>query len=128
MKLRLFGDSVRVRVRKPDIQALVSDGFIEKSLRTGAGTADVFAYRLELVETPGWELRSLPRGISISIPQAVANQWAATETVGISFTAPWGVRVLIEKDFPCLEPRPGETEDGTFARPEGEPIRCTANV
>ncbi len=127
MKLRFFGSSIRFRVRKQDIRMLVSDGFVEKSVRVGPMPEDVLAYRLEVIEDASWVLRPLSRGLAVCIPQALANQWADSAEVGLSFTAPWGVRVLIEKDFPCLEPSSGESDEGTFARPAGEPVQCTAN-
>jgi hypothetical protein len=127
VKLRLFGETIRFRVRKPDIVALMAEGFVERSVRVGPAEGDVIAYRLELVEEATWDLRSLVRGLAVAIPNAVANRWAESDAVGISFTSEWGSRVVIEKDFPCLEPRPGETDEGSFARPKGEPVQCAAN-
>lgn len=51
------------------------------------------------------------------VPAEDARRWASGDAVGLSYTLPEGTRLLVEKDWACLEPVPGESDDDTFARP-----------
>ncbi len=128
MKLRLFKDSVRFRVRRPDLERLVSSGEVVHSVRTGADDAHRLEYRLVSADVPGPVLEPLPSGLCVRLPSADVGRWAAGPETGIEFRTPWGVRVLVEKDFPCMEPRIDEGNEGTFDRPISESGTCNADA
>ena len=127
VKLRLFKDSIRFRVRRPDLAELLSKGSIEHGVRIGPGEADLLTYRLRTVPDGEHAVTPLGLGLEVRIPEAAARDWAESSAVGIGFTTPWGSRVLVEKDFPCLEPRPGEGNEGAFPRPVDVPPTCSAD-
>jgi hypothetical protein len=128
VKLRLFRDSIRFRVRRPDLEALCSAGCVEHVVRIGPEPADLFTYRLRVVALPDWSVARSGLGLTVDIPAEAVRRWTASAEVGLSHTAPWGVRVMVEKDFPCMEPRPGEGNEGTFPRPSGTLPACTAGA
>jgi hypothetical protein len=125
MKLRLFNDSVRVRVRRPDVRTLMESGRVEHEVVVGPEAADRLTYSLALGNV--WRLEPHRAGLSVTIPREDAEAWADSGRIGLGFTAPWGTRVLVEKDFPCMEPRPDEADEGTYPRAVGMPGSCPAD-
>lgn len=62
--------------------------------------------------------------IKITVPRDLAKQWGTSAQVGMSHEQRLGpdatLSILIEKDFRCLSPRPGEDESDNFANPGHE--------
>jgi len=59
--------------------------------------------------------------ITIFLPQAAADEWVATDRVGIEGSQSLGdgrhLNILVEKDFACLDRRPGDEDLNAFAHP-----------
>ncbi|AMV36150.1 DUF7009 family protein [Planctomyces sp. SH-PL62] len=120
MKLRLKGNSIRVRLDRQDIQRLADDGRVEEALRFGPGRA--FAYAVEAGPAP----RERPTAdfdegrLTIRLDRADVDSWIAGDRVGFTHEqAVEGsvVRILLEKDFACLERPAGEEADDRHAFP-----------
>ncbi len=104
MKLRFDHHSLRLRVRKSDVEKLSTDGFVEERVQFPQGT---LVYRLEI----GAEAQPISAvmevdTIRVSIPADQASEWINSEIVGIYGSLPTDVdkkmlEILIEKDFPC---------------------------
>lgn len=66
--------------------------------------------------------------VRVVIPTSMVQSWAQGNQVGMEENEPLGdgskLRVLIEKDFRCLEPRPGEDETDNFAHPVEASVEC----
>jgi hypothetical protein len=60
--------------------------------------------------------------ITVRLPESVVRAWANTEQVSIAdeLLLDDGERltILVEKDFACLAPRPGEDESDMYRHPE----------
>jgi hypothetical protein len=112
MKLRLEGNSIRLRVRKSDINTLQKNGAITETLTFPNG--DVFQYQLAIKNTAlDIESQLISNILTVSIPLSIATDWMQTDAVGIEKTLPNGLFILIEKDFPCTD-RPWEDTSDTF--------------
>ena len=120
VKLRLNEDSIRFRLRQSDVQALLVAGWAESSVAL-SGLALGFGLRLREGEA---DVTLEGSRLTVFVPVADAQRWASAETVGLEYILRSGTRLLVEKDFACLEPRPGESNEGTFARPVSEPPSC----
>jgi hypothetical protein len=120
MKLRIHEESVRVRLTQSEVARLAAGQSVEQTttfapstqlvsaVRTASGVANVHA--------------TFEDGcITLWIPATRAREWALSEEVGIYATADTGdgrvLSLLIEKDFQCLHPKRGETEDDAFPNP-----------
>jgi hypothetical protein len=61
------------------------------------------------------------REIVVALPKAMADAWVASEAVGLAAEQSLGsdrtLALLIEKDFKCLQPRPGEESYDGFPNP-----------
>ena len=126
MKIRIKGNSIRLRLSQGDVAEFARNGKVEERTEFG-GSSQSFVY--SIVAESGAEKISarFENGrISISVPQAVAENWRQTEEDGISGEQelPTGktLRILIEKDFACLAPRAGEDETDNFPHPESDKI------
>jgi hypothetical protein len=119
MKIRIRGDSLRLRLSQSDVRALDREGSVGDELHFPAGTA----LGCELRVTDGTDALDAALGdhtILITIPRAWARKLIDTDEVGVrSEVALEGGRtlvLLVEKDFRCLVPRDGEEDSDGFDR------------
>ena len=116
MKLRLKGNSIRLRLTRRELGQLASEGAVEESVEFGK-SGRKFVYALEAareVDTIRAEYED--DRLLVIVPARQACQWADSEEVGIQ-TDIDGLHVLVEKDFACLKPRQGEDEADMFPNP-----------
>jgi hypothetical protein len=99
MKLRFDAHSLRLRLSQPEIALLQESGRIENHVTFAP--AETLVYSIEL--GPVSELTATYAGgcIRVILPSAVARQWIESEEAGIEGDSST-LKVLIEKDFPCL--------------------------
>jgi hypothetical protein len=119
MKLRIRGNSVRLRVSQSEVKALAERGYTEDCTRFAPGVE--LTYRLAVV--PAGAVRALLTGstVEVGIPRAELERWLAPSEVTIRAEQPIGsgerLSILVEKDFECLEPREGEDASDLFPNP-----------
>ena len=120
MKLRIRGNSLRLRLTKTEVADLASIGFIEERTQLGATPDSALVYRLELSETVSQPTTTFHGScICIQLPAAEGRTWAYSNTVGVYGKEPWGLKLALEKDFKCLDPRRDEDESDAFEHPGG---------
>ena len=111
MKLRIKGNSIRLRLLRSEVERFSAEGTITEEARFGA---DGLKYSLVVSDTADSIYAKFERGeISVVIPKGAARQWATTETVGLETEQPIGadqtLAILIEKDFECID-RPDDPD------------------
>jgi hypothetical protein len=120
MKLRLEGNSIRVRLDRRDIERLFEEGHVDDAVRFGPGLA--FSYAVETGPAP----RERPRVsytdgcLTIQIDPVDVEEWLSGDRVGFDHlqdVEEGVVRVLVEKDFACIERPLGEEADDAYAFP-----------
>src|SRR5579863_10139861 len=104
MKLRIHGNSLRLRLNQGEVAQFSKTGFVEDSIQFGQGAS--FAYALESLSSLRAPQALYANGfLRIQVPGAEATEWACSDRVGISGDQPLesGQRlsILIEKDFQC---------------------------
>ena len=122
MKLRIRGNSIRLRLLRAEVDALGRKESIVETTRLGPGSDDKLSYSLKTRTQEAriqshWNQGCLQVTISPELAQALAH----TEEVSISEKIDFGqevLTVLIEKDFKCLTARPGEDETDNFENPQ----------
>jgi hypothetical protein len=121
MKLRLQSNSIRLRLKRGEVEQLAKTGCVEEKIIMGGGSEETFHYVLEsshAVATPQAHLKK--NGILVQVPAEAVSRWAAGDEVGIEAILPAGDRgklqVLIEKDFACLNGTEEQNAD-TFPNP-----------
>ena len=120
MKLRLQGNSLRLRLRQGEVRRLVENGSVEE--RTEFKPVG-FVYALSVADAETVSASFEANRIVVSVPRAVAREWATSDQVGIeaSQRTPSGdvLRLLVEKDFECIDAPPGESQEDAFPNPRG---------
>lgn len=121
MKLRIRGNSIRLRLLKSEVARLAESGEVSESTDFGGGAK--LTYRLIVDSQAGDVAASFASGvISVNLPAAVAEEWAANdEQVGIEAEID-GLSILIEKDFACLTREDDPDNLDAFPNPE---LVCT---
>lgn len=124
MKLRIKGNSLRLRITRPELNRLIDEGRIEESISFAADDRSRLTYSLEHTATASAPtVRYVPPSLEVRIPTAQAQKWALGEDVGISAAIELGPRgsldLLIEKDFACMHGNDEENRDA-FPNPNAE--------
>jgi len=109
VKLRILGNSIRLRLARNEVERVAGLGAVEDSVRFGPG--EMLRYRLEAGDAPA--ARFTGDSLVVRLPQAEIAGWAGSEeAVSLRAEQPIGagetLSLLVEKDFECLVPR----EDG----------------
>src|SRR5208337_4910025 len=100
MKLRIHGNSLRLRLSQSEVAQFSKTGFVEDSLQLAPGSN--FAYTLESSSSISAPQASYQNGwLRIQVPTAAATEWFTTDRVGISADQPLEsgkhLSILIEK-------------------------------
>src|SRR5690606_27616428 len=118
MKLRIHKNSIRLRLSIADVDEIAKGNPVHEHLEFGEGSANCFDYSLVPEEgIAGIRVIYSPGRLIVSLPKSMADNWATTDLVGLQNDPDGKVSVLIEKDFQCLQKRPGEDESKYFPNP-----------
>ncbi len=106
MKIRIKGNSVRLRLTKTDIANFGEKGVLTESTEFAGG--NMFSYSIQQKEgIEVLEASFVNNTIIVWVPLAIAKEWIQTEVVGfnnkLSRLAQDELFILIEKDFVCLD-------------------------
>lgn len=106
MKLRIKGNSLRIRLTKTDIENFNQQGMLEE--RTEFPEAVSFEYALKCSPAINQlEAEFTNNRITILVPEKIAREWTETEIVGFENKLDIGqgneLFLLIEKDWVCLD-------------------------
>jgi hypothetical protein len=121
MKLRIKGNSLRLRPTRSELKKLIDTRHIEETIYFSSNEQSRLTYALEVQpHLTSATLRYQPREIVIVLPQKEAATWAAGNQVGIYATVDLGPRgtldLIVEKDFACLDGSDADNLD-TFENP-----------
>lgn len=122
MKLRMHGNSLRLRLNQAEVAQFSKTGFVEDRTEFAPGVS--LAYTLEASSS-----LSAPQAtfqdhwLRVELPDTVAKEWYTTDQVGISGDQPVengkALSILIEKDFQCVH---GERDPHAYPNPLEEPV------
>jgi len=121
MKLRIRGNSIRLRLTQSEVDKLSSTGKVKESVEFG-GASPGFSYQLSTAVGEAKTRATFEdHCLSVSIPASEAENWIRSEQVGIEEMQPIDgntfLRILVEKDFACLTEREGDDDIDTFPNP-----------
>ena len=105
MKLRIHGNSIRLRLNQAEVAQFSKTGFVEEAIEFGPGSRLTFSLEsLSNLETPQTVLQN--GWLRVQVPAAQAQYWVTTDLVGIAGEQPLDagkhLSILIEKDFQCI--------------------------
>jgi len=129
MKLRIKGDSLRIRVGRNELANFLRDGRIEDTIHFGAAPEARLTYVLEAsaIDITQTQVRYSPQEVTVVLTPGQIRQWRQEEQVGVYTHVPLGpgaaLEVVVEKDFACLD-RGDEDNKDTFANPHATACRA----
>lgn len=104
MKLRLKGNTIRLRLSKKEVETLALEGLITEKTHFGD---TVFVYQLKKDDNSNLKAVFQHTELTVYIPHGFANDWPHNTIIGIDNRLPDGsfpdLYILIEKDFKCLD-------------------------
>ena len=120
MKLRIQGDTLRLRLSRTDLATLDQTGAVEAVLHAAPGAA--LRYALRVADVPHLGATVDGAAVTVLLPRPWAAGWAGDARVGFEGTQDAGdgrtLAILVEKDFDCLHRRPHETD--LFPHPDAD--------
>jgi hypothetical protein len=127
MKLRIKGNSLRLRVSPSEVARLLKHDCLEETIYFGLQASAKLTYALQQEPTVSrLTVQYLENRVTVLIPADRANTWGITDEVAIAEEISLGelgaLAVSIEKDFACLDRSEEENQD-TFANPSAG-ARC----
>jgi hypothetical protein len=113
MKLRIKGNSIRIRILKSEVERFANDGRVVDEISFGA---NALRYSLQTShEAEAVNARFEDNEIAIIVPEPLAREWTRTEMVGFEVEQPIDggapLSILVEKDFVCID-RPDDPDRG----------------
>lgn len=105
MKLRIRGNSLRIRLSKKEVAKIAEDGYLEEQTSFGENK---FIYALEKVDKGNELTASLDLNkITVFVPSVLVNNWPENDITGFNANMPLSGKdslfLLLEKDFICLD-------------------------
>ena len=124
MKIRIKGDSIRLRLTKSEVDALASIGSIKEHTHMPGGTLSYVLRSDSGSEDINASFHDST--IFISMPAKLASAWPGNDVVGyrntISTDNGVALSLLIEKDFKCIDAPPEEDQSDNYEHPN---ITCS---
>jgi hypothetical protein len=105
MKLRIQGNSLRLRLSQSEVAQFSKTGFVEDTVQFAPGAS--FSYALESMSSLSAPKALFTNGwLRIQVPGADATAWACSDRVSISgeqaIDSIKRLAILVEKDYQCL--------------------------
>ena len=116
MKLRIKGNSIRYRLTRSDVAAIIKDGRLEERTEFGHGNALVYV----LQTTFDYDLSATfhDNRITLFVPHSMMEQLGNTDEVGFE-SGQGKLFLLVEKDFTCLD-NVAEDQNDNYPNPLAE--------
>ncbi len=118
-------NAIRLRLTKSEVTRLSELGHVEETIDFGPDLGGGFTYVLRI--DPDEERVTARFGsgiIAVYLPVSAAESWIKTDQTGIESAQPVGngdeLNLIIEKDFACFNPRPGEDQSDNFSNPNSD--------
>jgi hypothetical protein len=120
VKIRIKDNSIRLRLTRGEVDAMRDVGVVKSSAGFPGGRQ--FSYSLESSPAsvnPGAFYSD--NEIRVRLPETLVLAWVNSEQVSIDgdqiLDDGEKLTILVEKDFACLAPRPGEDESDMYPHP-----------
>ncbi|MBI1224406.1 MAG: hypothetical protein GC192_04135 [Bacteroidetes bacterium] len=123
MKIRIQGNSIRLRLSQSEVTKFHETGSVSDSISFGGILGAKLSYSLERTDMPDMSATFDNNQISVFVPTELGVRWATSvEEVGMEHlqrvaAIDEALRILVEKDFKCLAERPDADESDNFPNP-----------
>jgi hypothetical protein len=118
MKIRIKGNSLRLRLSKTEVEDLVQKGTVVE--KTQFSSSSFLTYQIKESVQSSILVEFSNQIITVLIPKETLKGWDKNQIVGFKESVDnqnGQLNVLIEKDFKCLTEREDENEEDHFENP-----------
>ena len=122
MKLRIQGNSLRLRVTQKEVAQLHDRNRVESSIEFGLGRTLVYKLEGSLRDTAVTSNFD-GQSICVTVPMRVMTEWIESDQVSIEALSQAGMQLLIEKDFQCLH-KSDEQDPDAYPNPLANTMAC----
>lgn len=118
MKLRIKGNSIRIRLTKSEVSTISTAGYLQEETLFGNNS---FVYALQRVEHGDALSAALEQNkITLFVPAAFTKDWPVNSIISFDARVPVAgdktLYLLLEKDFVCLD-HTTEDQSDNFENP-----------
>jgi hypothetical protein len=122
MKLRIRGNSIRLRLGESEVAQLAKTGRVSESTQFSGLPGNQLTYSVVTsADEAEISARLMDNEITVIVPEVLGRGWASSTQVGLKheqrINDQASLSIVIEKDFRCLDPRPGEDQSDSFPNP-----------
>ena len=122
MKLRIRGNSIRLRLSQQNVKVFGEKGRVENSIQFGATAGGKLIYVLESADVKKLKSEFTSNTITVFVPRELAKMWVESQLVGMEHLDATSendqVQILVEKDFKCMHVRINEDESDSYPHPQ----------
>jgi len=115
MKLRIQGNSLRLRLTRREVAQLRERGRVASLIEFSPGQGLVYLLEGSSHATSVTAAFN-GQAIRVTVPANVMTEWADSDQTSIEAPPSAGLQLLIEKDFQCLHGR-GEQDRDAYSHP-----------
>jgi hypothetical protein len=121
MKLRIKGNSLRLRVSRSELERFLQGERVDEMIHFTADSGAYLTYALQFTsQAASVRVQYEPHSMTVLVSEEQAKLWGEENEVGIYTSIDIGnaglLEVIIEKDFACLD-RSDEENADAFANP-----------
>ncbi len=119
MKIRIKGNSIRIRLSRSEVNSFGKDGYLEERTEFGA---NAFIYVLQRSDdSPTLSASFANDTITVFVPNSITHEWTNTDIIGYDHNMDIGngnqLFLLIEKDFKCIDGPAYEDQSDNYEHP-----------
>jgi len=119
MKIRIQGNSIRIRLSKTEVDTLASAGFLEE--KTSFANTSFFYCLKSKSGQSALSATYEDHKITMFVPEEFLSNWPVNNIVGVDANMPVSetetLYLLLEKDFKCLD-NVNEDQSDNFENPK----------
>ena len=128
MKLRIRGNSLRLRLLRGEVEQFGKTGRVAETIQFGASPAARLSYILETDgEAEQISTHFTDNQITVLVPEKAARSWVESDEISLKSEQPIEngaaeniLKILIEKDFVCLDRKNDPDNADAFPHPTGK--------
>jgi hypothetical protein len=118
MKVRIQKNSIRFRLKEPEVNHFQQTGKVSEVLEFGTDAENKLTFTLQAFDEHNLAVQYKGNTTTIFVPSTLADQWTTTDLVGFDGRIDTGkgrtISILVEKDFVCMD---GREEDNVGSYP-----------
>ena len=115
MKIRIHGNSIRFRLKQTEVKHFREGGEIKEKISFGILPEDKLSFILKACTSGSFKITLETNIVLLQVPAIMCAEWTNTDLVGFEEDVTTGkgetIRVLVEKDFKCLDGSDVDNED-----------------